>query len=113
MSATLRIETLGRTLAIVGDKRVEPNAVVVFAALLLLGLEPGRRWSRSDLATMLWTDAEYAVRSGRRRWLLAKLRTLGIPLENGSVELFIAAREVSVDINDVEEIAAAAIGAIL
>ncbi|MDB4877100.1 MAG: hypothetical protein JWM41_3546 [Gemmatimonadetes bacterium] len=65
------------------------------------------------MAELLWPDADYPTRAARLRWLLAKLRALGIPLENGSAELFLRTRDVSVDVEDVDEIRPDAIGAVL
>lgn len=97
----LRLEVLGRSLARIRDRVVRPSAERVFAGLLLLGLERGRRWSRHDLGEMLWPDVDESLRLSRLRWFLAKVRRLGLPIEAEAEEIVLSPESVAIDIDDV------------
>src|SRR3954468_17786441 len=98
MPPPLRLQLLGRSIAHVGDRAVRPNAERVFAGLLLLGLERGRRWSRTEFAELLWPDADESVRLARLRWFLNKARTLGLAIEPEATELVLARKSVTIDV---------------
>lgn len=97
----LRLEVVGRSLALIGDRGVRPSAERVFAGLLLLGLERGRRWSRNELGEMLWPDVDESLRRSRLRWFLAKVRRLGLPIEPEAADVWLSADSVAIDIDDV------------
>jgi DNA-binding SARP family transcriptional activator len=97
MQPVLRLELVGRSVAYVGERRIDPTAEIVFAALLYLGLERGRRIPRAELAELFWPNVARGVRSARLRWLLTKLRNLGLPLETGATDAFVDWVDVHVD----------------
>lgn len=97
MTAILRVETIGRSVTYVGGRRIDPGAEIVFAGLLLFGLERGRKRSRSDVAALLWPDAAENVRRARLRWLLSKLRGLGVSLDTNTTQIGIDASKVPLE----------------
>jgi len=91
---------LGRAVIYVGDRRVEPSAEMVFAALLMLALERGKGFSRQQMAEMLWPDAPYATRAGRLRWLLSKLRSMDVLIDTRSTTAALETKDVEWDVDD-------------
>ncbi len=113
MTTTLRFEVLGRCTVLAAGRRIEPTAELVYAALLVLGLSERHRWSRTDFAALLWPDAAYSTRGTRLRWLLAKLRSLGIPIGPSATEVTLAAATVVLDVDDLPSVDLATVGPIL
>jgi len=96
-SALLQIHVLGETSARVSGRPIAPDATHVFATLLALGLAPGHRFTRQRLATLLWPDAPASRQAERVRWLLSKLRGLGVPIAASSADVSVAASMIELD----------------
>ena len=109
----LRIETIGRCVAYVGERRIDPSAEMVFAALMYFGLERGRTHGRSDVAQLFWPDAPPNVQRTRLRWLLAKLRSLGLAIDAPDSRLGFASSCVSIDFTDIGDLAPQMFGAVM
>lgn len=65
----------------VGEKEIRPTAPVLFAALLYLCAERGRRVPRAALQELLFPEKDERSGAHSVRQLLYKLRSLGVPLE--------------------------------
>lgn len=74
------LHTLGDTLIKVGEKEVRPSAPLVFAALLYLSVERGRRVPRAALQELFFPESDERSGSHNVRQLLYKLRQLGVTL---------------------------------
>jgi DNA-binding SARP family transcriptional activator len=81
MSTRVRLRILGDTSASIDERTLGPDATHVFAAILVLALSPENRVSRRRLAMLLWPNAPAARQAERLRWLLSKMRGLGVPIE--------------------------------
>lgn len=112
MATMLRIETIGRCVAYVGERRIDPSAEMVFAALLYLGLER-RRHSRGELARLFWPKAAPNVQRARLRWLLSKLRGLGLEVDAPDGQLAIDDSCVTSDLSDAVSLPTSEIASIL
>src|SRR5438132_2175453 len=77
----LYLHTLGDALIKVGEKEIRPTAPLVFAALLYLGMERGRRVPRAALQELLFSKVDERSGAHSLRQLLYKLRQLGAPIE--------------------------------
>ena len=77
----IQLHTLGDALITVGEKEVRPTAPLVFAALLYLSLERGRRVPRAALQELLFPKVDERSGAHSLRQLLYKLRQLGAPIE--------------------------------
>src|SRR5688572_18781989 len=75
------LHTLGDSLITVGEKDVRPTAPLLFAALLYLGMERGRRVPRTALQELLFPKSDERSGAHSLRQLLYKLRQLGAPIE--------------------------------
>jgi DNA-binding SARP family transcriptional activator len=75
------LHTLGDALIRVGEKDIRPTAPLVFAALLYLGVERGRRVPRAALQELLFPNTDERSGAHSLRQLLYKLRQLGAPIE--------------------------------
>lgn len=73
----IHLHTLGDTLITVGEKEVRPSAPLVFAALLYLSVERGRRVPRAALRELFFPESDERSGSHSVRQLLYKLRQLG------------------------------------
>lgn len=104
MLSKLRVRTIGECVIIVGDRRIEPSAEVVFATLLRLALDERLSISRLELGRLLWPDATPGTRASRIRWLLTKLRRLGLPI---SVKSSMVSLDEMVVVVDVDELTTA------
>jgi DNA-binding SARP family transcriptional activator len=80
-SAMIRVRTLGQCAIQLDALPVGPDAEMVFAALLLLAVEPGRRIGRAELLGMLWPDAPGSRAAHCLRQTIYRIRTLNVPLE--------------------------------
>lgn len=74
------LHTFGDTLIKVGEKEIRPTSPMVFAALLYLGMERGRRVPRAALQELLFPNADERSGAHSLRQLLYKLRQLGVPV---------------------------------
>ncbi|MDQ4079991.1 MAG: hypothetical protein M3125_04465, partial [Gemmatimonadota bacterium] len=95
----IRVRTLGQCTIQIDDVRVGPDAEIVFATLLLLTIEPGRRVTRGELLGMLWPDTPAPRASHRLRQTIYRLRTLGVDLDVEGSTLTIAATCVDSDVD--------------
>ena len=77
----IQLHTFGDTMIRVGEKEIRPSAPVLFAALLYLCAERGRRVPRAALQELLFPEKDERSGAHSVRQLLYKLRTLGVPLE--------------------------------
>jgi DNA-binding SARP family transcriptional activator len=89
--SVVKVRVLGETSAEVNGRQFGPDATHVFAALLVLALQPQHRVTRQRLGTLLWSDAPANRRAERLRWLLSKMRGLGVPLDVTSADVCLAA----------------------
>jgi DNA-binding SARP family transcriptional activator len=85
----IHLHTLGDALITVGEKEIRPSSPMVFAALLYLGVERGRRVPRAALQELLFPESDERSGSHSVRQLLYKLRQLGAPIiaDDSSVSL--------------------------
>lgn len=75
------LHTLGDALIKVDEKEIRPTAPLMFAALLYLGVERGRRVPRAALQELLFPNSDERSGAHSLRQLLYKLRQLGAPIE--------------------------------
>ena len=94
----IRVRTLGQCSIQLDTCQVAPDAEMVFASLLLLAVEPGRRVERSELLGMLWPDTAPARASHCLRQTLYRLRTLGAPLEGDRTHVVLSPNVVDSDV---------------
>lgn len=106
MSVRIHLHTLGDARITIGAKDVRPTSPMVFAALLYLCLERGRRVPRTALQGLLFPET--GERSGAHsvRQLLYKLRQLGVPLISDQSALELPAEHVSDDLPVLDTITA-------
>lgn len=85
----IRLRLLGESTIEVDGTPVGPESQVLFAVLLVLALERGKRLARTALHRLLWPGADDESGRHNLRQVLYKLRQLGVPLEGtqGSVQL--------------------------
>lgn len=76
---TLRI--LGECAIEVGSTRLAPDSQVLFATLLYLTLEPGRRVSRQEMADAIWPGATEEAARHNLRQTVYRLRLLGATID--------------------------------
>lgn len=77
----IQLHTFGDAMIRVGEKEIRPTAPVLFAALLYLCAERGRRVPRAALQELLFPEKDERSGAHSVRQLLYKLRSLGVPLE--------------------------------
>ena len=78
------LHTLGDAMIKVGEKEIRPTAPLVFAALLYLCVERGRRVPRAALQELLFPNSDERSGAHSLRQLLYKLRQLGVPVRADS-----------------------------
>lgn len=81
VAPVVRLRLLGETAIDVGGVPVGPESQVVFALLLVLSLERGRRLARTALHRLLWPAADDDSGRHNLRQVLYKLRQLGVPVD--------------------------------
>ncbi|HEU5183555.1 MAG TPA: AAA family ATPase, partial [Gemmatimonadaceae bacterium] len=94
----IRVRTLGQCSIQLNNCQVAPDAEMVFASLLLLALEPGRRVERSEWLGMLWPDTATARASHCLRQTIYRLRTLGAPLDVDRTHIVLSPNVVDSDV---------------
>src|SRR4051812_34321340 len=97
----IELHTLGDAVIRVGNKEVRPTSPMVFAALLYLCVERGRRVPRAALQELLFPETDERSGAHSLRQLLYKLRQLGVPLEVDASSVMIAAAEVRDDYSSI------------
>ena len=94
------LHTLGDTLITVGETEIRPTAPMMFAALLYLGVERGRRVPRAALQELLFPEKDERSGAQSLRQLLYKLRHVGAPLDIGTSSVGVHAASVADDVSD-------------
>jgi DNA-binding SARP family transcriptional activator len=94
----VKLRLLGESSAEIEGKPLGADTTHVFAAVLALGLAPQRRITRTRLAALLWPDAAPARQAERLRWLLSKLRRLGMPMSASSVDVSVSDADIELDV---------------
>ena len=74
------LHTLGDCLIKVDEKEIRPSSPLLFAALLYLGMERGRRVPRAALQELFFPNSDERSGAHSVRQLLYKLRQLAVPL---------------------------------
>jgi DNA-binding SARP family transcriptional activator len=93
----VKLRVLGDTAAEVDGRSFGPDATHVFAALLVLALHPKHRVSRQRIGSLLWPAAPANRRAERLRWLLSKMRGLGVPIDATSTDVVLSRSVIEVD----------------
>src|SRR5271168_1430797 len=106
----IRVRTLGECVIEVDDVRIQPRSQLVFAALLFLVLQPGKRITRQRLAAVLWPDLDDHRSLGALRQLIYSIRRLGVKLQWDANAIFVPGRDVDLDVD--REVARYAAGSI-
>ncbi len=95
----IRVRALGQSSIQIDSIPLGPDAEIVFAALVLLTVEPGRRISRGELLGILWPNAT-ASRAGHcLRQTIYRMRTLRVPLDVSRTHLSMRSEEVDCDVD--------------
>lgn len=97
----IRVRTLGQCTIQIDTFHVGPDAEIVFASLLLLTVERGRRVGRGELLGMLWPATPASRASHCLRQTIYRLRTLGVPLEVDRTHLVLSPSVVDSDVDAV------------
>src|SRR5262245_26955856 len=90
----IQLHTLGDARIVVGGREVRPSSPVVFAALLYLSIDRGRRVPRPALQEMLFPESDERSGAHSLRQLLYKLRQLGAPIDADDTTVSIAVESV-------------------
>lgn len=79
--STVLLRIVGECIIQVGTRRVDPGAPFLFALLLYLGAERGRRIPRKELIELLFPkERDASAAAHNLRQLLYRLRRVGVPL---------------------------------
>ena len=98
-TAPVRIRTLGACVIVVGRTRIKPDAAVLFALALYLGLRAGEMVTRSAVLELLWPETEETARRHALRQLLYRLKRAGLPVDGDGDELSIDPAVVDCDLS--------------
>src|SRR5688572_3419458 len=98
-TAMIRVRTLGQCTIQIGSLPVGPDAEMVFAALLLLTVEPGKRIGRREMLDTLWPDVPGPRAAHCLRQTIYRLRTLGVPLTVDRTHLTVSPDTVDCDVD--------------
>ena len=74
----IRLHTLGATVMLAGDVRIDPSAGTSFSVVLRLAYSPGMHVARDVLLRELWPDQQPTRQRANLRQALYKLRQLGV-----------------------------------
>jgi DNA-binding SARP family transcriptional activator len=96
----IHLHTLGDSRISVGGKDFRPNAPLVFAVLLYLGLERGHRVPRAALQELLFPESDERSGAHSLRQLLYKLRQLGVQPDSDAVAVWLPSDSVTVDFDE-------------
>src|SRR5881409_2052194 len=96
------LHTIGDALIKVGEKEIRPTSPLVFAALLNLGTQRGRRVPRAALQELLFPNADERSGAHSLRQLLYKLRQLGTPIHVDSLSVEVSPEDVNERILELE-----------
>ena len=95
----IRVRTLGQSWIHVDSVALGPDAEIVFAALVLLTVEPGKRITRGELLGILWPAATASRARHCLRQTIYRMRTLGVPLEVSRTHLRVRPEAVDCDVD--------------
>jgi DNA-binding SARP family transcriptional activator len=98
--ALIRVRTLGQNVIEVGSASIRPDAEVIFATLLVLCAERGRRVEREAIIDLLWPRESVARRKHNLRQVLYKIRQLGVDTGAARETVSIAKGDVWLDFED-------------
>ena len=94
----MQIRAIGVSEVQIGQSRITPDSVVLFALALYLGLTAGTRTARSHLLDLLWPGCPETVRRQRFRQLLYRLRQSGLEIALDGDELLVDPAHVDSDL---------------
>lgn len=78
---TMKLRTIGTCEIVVGETRITPDSVVLFALALYLGVRVGERVRRAELIKLFWPEMPEPAARHALRQLLYRLRRSGLTLE--------------------------------
>jgi DNA-binding SARP family transcriptional activator len=93
----IELQTLGDAVIRIGKREIRPTSPAVFAALLYLGVERGRRVPRTALQELLFPETDERSGAHSLRQLLYKLRQLGASIQAEGDVVWLEAEDVSDD----------------
>ncbi len=93
----IELNTLGDATIRIGQREIRPTSPAVFAALLYLGVERGRKVPRTALQELLFPATDERSGAHSLRQLLYKLRQLGASIQAEGDVVWLAAEDVSDD----------------
>jgi DNA-binding SARP family transcriptional activator len=93
----LHLRTLGESVIEVGGTRIGPSAPHLFAVLLYLGLEAGRRIPRARLQELLFPNSDERSGSHSLRQLLYRVRRLGAEINSDRTCIVLTPDQVRAD----------------
>jgi DNA-binding SARP family transcriptional activator len=96
----IRIFAVGQSLIEVGRRTFRPDAEMVFATVLILGADRGRRVERDSIAKLLWASEPVSKRRHNLRQVLYKLRGAGVEFGDASGPLVLPREDVWLDYED-------------
>src|SRR5436853_6122036 len=98
----IRVYAVGQSLIEVGRRTFRPDAEMVFATVLMLAADRGRRVERETIATLLWANESVTKRRHNLRQVLYKLRGAGVEFGDASGPLMLSRDDVWLDFEDVD-----------
>ena len=98
----IRVRALGQNVIEVKRRSIRPDAELLFATLLYLAGERGRRVERETIAALFWPRDSAARRRHSLRQILYKLRRLGVNTGTTADALTIPASDVWLDFEDAD-----------
>lgn len=93
----VHLRTLGESVVEIGEVRVGPAAPHMFAALLYLLLESGRRVTRSRLQELLFPDVDEQSAAHSLRQLLYRIRRTGVDVRADGTGVVVPSESVRAD----------------
>ncbi|HEU4565341.1 MAG TPA: AAA family ATPase [Gemmatimonadaceae bacterium] len=93
----VRLRTLGQCVAEVGTSRLGPEAEILFAVLLCLAMEGGRRVGRGLLTSLIWPKVDEGLGAHRLRQACYRLRTLGADVRSDRSHVWLEMTGVDAD----------------
>jgi DNA-binding SARP family transcriptional activator/tetratricopeptide (TPR) repeat protein len=97
----IRIRTLGECVIEVDDVRLQPKSQQLFATLLFLVLQAGKRITRQRLAGVLWPHLDERRSLTTLRQIVYALRRMGVDLHWDPLALYIPTRDIDLDVDRV------------
>jgi DNA-binding SARP family transcriptional activator/tetratricopeptide (TPR) repeat protein len=95
----IRVRTLGECVIEIDDVRIQPKSQQLFATLLFLVLQAGKRITRQRLASVLWPDLDERRSLNTLRQVVYSLRRLGVQLHWDPLALYVSGRDVDLDVD--------------